>query len=80
MADTDNLIQNYGTVILERVRAFEEIYIDQEVEPAQDTNMLYHFMTNSLSKTCKQKLNVWKKQFMIGQYASGNLLLKVIVR
>ena len=25
-------------------------------------------------------MNVWKKQFMIGKYASGNLLLKVLVR
>ena len=25
MADTDNLVQNYGTVSLERVRAFEEL-------------------------------------------------------
>ena len=35
---------------------------------------------NSLSKTVKQNLNVWKKQFMIGKYPSGNLLLKVLVR
>ena len=35
---------------------------------------------NFLSKTGKQKLNVCKKQFMIGKYASGNLLLKVLVR
>ena len=31
MADTDKLIQNYGTVSLERVRAFEEIYINRAV-------------------------------------------------
>ena len=49
MTDTDNLIQNYGTVSLERVRAFEELYIDQSVRPAQDTNMLYHCIMNSLS-------------------------------
>ena len=35
---------------------------------------------NSLSKTGKQKLNVWKKQFIIENYASGNLLLKFLVR
>ena len=58
MADTDNLIQNYGIVSLERVRAFEELYIDQAVRPAQDTNILYHCIMNSLSKTSKQKLNV----------------------
>ena len=80
MADKDNLIQNYGTVSLDRFRAFEELYIDQAVRPAQDTNMLYHCIMNSLSKTGKQKLNVWKKTFMIVNYTSGNLLLKILVR
>ena len=54
IADTENLIQNYGTVSLERVRAFEELYIDQAVRPAQDTNTLYHCIMDSLSKTGKQ--------------------------
>ena len=80
IADTENLIRNYGTVSLERIRSFEELYIDRAVRPDQDTNMLYHCIMNSLSKTGKQKLNVWKKHFMIGMYTSGNLLLKVIVR
>ena len=80
IADTENLIRNYGTVSLERVRSIEEIYIDRAVRPAQDTNMLYHCIIYSLSKTGKQKLNVWKKQFIIGKYPSGNLLLKVLVR
>ena len=62
IADTENLIRNYGTVSLEIFRAFEELYIDRAVRPAQDTNMLYHCIMNSLSKTGKQKLNVWKKQ------------------
>ena len=79
IVDTENLIRNYGTVSLERVRAFEELCIDQAVRPPQYTNMLYHCIMNSLSKTGKQKLNVWKKQFMIGKYKSGNLLLKVLV-
>ena len=31
IADTENLIRNYGIVSLERVRAFEEIYINRAV-------------------------------------------------
>ena len=42
--------------------------------------MLYNCIMNSLSKTGKQNLNFWKKQFMIRKYASGNFLIKVIVR
>ena len=80
IVDTENLIRNHGTVSLERVRAFEELYIDRAVQPAQDTNMLYHCIMNSLSKTSKQKLNVWNNQFMIVKYPSGNLLLKILVR
>ena len=35
---------------------------------------------NSLSKTGKQKLNIWKKQFRIRKYSLGNRLFKFLVR
>ena len=35
---------------------------------------------NSISKEGKRNILIWKKQYQIGTYGSGNLLLKIIVR
>ena len=47
---------------------------------AQDTNMLYHCLINSLSKVGKAKVFVWNSQYKFNRLPSGNILLKVIIR
>ena len=42
MSYTENLINHYGSVNLERVREFEEQYIALMVGTTQDTCMMYH--------------------------------------
>jgi hypothetical protein len=79
-SDTNNLIDNYGRISLAEIRAFEELYIDQPIRPAQDNWMMYQSLMNSISKEGKDKITIWKSQYTIGQRTSGNLLLKIIVR
>jgi hypothetical protein len=80
LSDTSNLIENYGRITMESIRAFETSYIDLQVRPAQDTYMLYKCLMKSISKEGKSKITIWKNQYHINGKPSGNLLLKVIIR
>ena len=75
-----NLINNYGEVSLEMIQNFDATYINTPTRAAQDLNMMYQCLMNSLSTEGKRKVLVWREQYMIGSMHSGNLLLKVIVR
>ena len=52
----------------------------QPLPPAQDSFMLFKCLMNSISKEGKHKILIWKKQYTIAGYSSGNLLLKIIIR
>jgi hypothetical protein len=80
LSDTNNLIESYGMLTLESVRAFEASYIALQVRPAQDTHMLYKCLMNSISKEGKSKITIWKDQCHVDGFPSGSLLLKVIVQ
>lgn len=75
-----NLLTNHGQISLQRIRTFEESYINTPTRAAQDTDMLYHCLMSSLSKVGRTKVMIWEKQYKINDRASGNLLLKVIIR
>ena len=77
---TDNLLTNYGEIPMTRIRAFEETYIDRPCRSAQDSYMLFKCVWNSLSKTGKNKVQIWEHQYKVGPYYSGNLILKVVIR
>jgi hypothetical protein len=55
----DDLFIHYGQIYIERIRTFEDTYIDLEACPAQDTHMLYKCLMNSISKEGKTKILVW---------------------
>jgi hypothetical protein len=65
---------------LAEIRAFKETYIMQSIRPAQDDWMLYKCLMNAISKEGKDKITIWKNQYLVNGYCSGNLLLKIIVR
>ena len=77
---SNNLIQDYGTITLERIKDHEETYIDTPSRDAQDTNLLYECIMNSVSREGKSKITMWKKDYWLNGYSSGNLLLKVLIR
>jgi hypothetical protein len=80
LADTNNLIENYGRITIETIRAFETSYIAMQIRPAQDTYMLYKCLMKSISKEGKSKITIWKDQYHVNGMPSGVLLLKVIIR
>ena len=78
--DYKNLLTNHGEITLEQIRRFEASYIMTSMQAAQDTSMLYLCLMSSLSKQGKTKIMVWEQQYKINGFASGNLLLKIIIR
>jgi hypothetical protein len=79
--DTMYMVNNYGQIPLSMIREFEEKYVDQRVRPAQDAFMLFKCLMNNISKEGKNKILIWRKQYMlVGEFSSGNLLLKIIIR
>ena len=41
---------------------------------------MYKCIMNSLLLEAKTKMNIWLKEYSIGSYKSGSLLLKVVIR
>jgi hypothetical protein len=79
-SETNNLLESYGMISIDQIRAFEETYISQPIRPAQDTYLLYKCLMNSISKEGKSKIMIWSDQYHVQGLPSGTLLLKVIVR
>ena len=75
-----NILAGYGTISLAQIRAHEESYIGTPSRNAQDANLLYECIMNSVTSECKAKLTIWKREYRCGSLPSGNLLLKVLIR
>jgi hypothetical protein len=75
-----NLLNNYGMIPIERVRAFEETYIHLPIRAANDTDMLYKCQMASLTESALSTLLLKKDEYYVGDQPSGNLLLRVIIR
>jgi len=74
------LLSDYGTIDLKRIKTYEETYIDTACRQAQDSNLLYECIMKSLASECKDKVTIWKKHYFAKGLPSGNLLLKVLIR
>jgi len=80
LANSENLVEHYGTISIEKIRAWEELYLDRSVRAAQDAYMMHKCLMNSISKTGKDKITIWREQYTVKGMSSGNLLLKIIIR
>jgi hypothetical protein len=75
-----NLLDHYGQIEEDEIRAHSVTYINQPCRSAQDTNMLYKCIMSSISKEGKDKIRIWSADYKVGNYVSGVLLLKVLIR
>jgi hypothetical protein len=80
LGDSQNLIECYGTLDIAKIRAYEKMYLGNQVRAAQDAYMLFKCLMNSISRTSKDKITIWKDQYIVDGKSSGNLLLKIIIR
>ena len=58
-----NLLLEYGTITLEQIKEHEDTYITTQTRNAQDANLLYECIMNSVSSECKAKLTIWKREY-----------------
>ena len=79
-ANPKNLLTEYGTITIEEIQTHETTYISTPTRNAQDTNLLYECIMNSISPECKAKLTIWKREYRCNGLPSGNLLLKILIR
>jgi hypothetical protein len=80
--EAENLLDNCESVNLSKIRAFEEQHLDSEIRPAQDSCMTWKCLMSSVSVAGKNKITIWwrDQQHNVQNRASGNLLLKIIIR
>ena len=63
--DYVNLLTNHSEINLNMIKIYKETYIGKESRSAQDTNMLYHCLMNSLSEVGKSKVSMWNSQYKV---------------
>lgn len=80
MEDLVNVLTNYGEFTHQHLRDFATTYVATQTRAAQDSVMLYECIWNTLSKTGRAKVWVWKEEFHINTIPSGILLLKIVIR
>jgi hypothetical protein len=75
-----NVLTNYREVALEHLKAFASTYVARPTRVAQHSIMLYECIWNTLSKTGRSKVWIWKDEFHINVIPTGILLLKIVIR
>jgi hypothetical protein len=78
--ETLDLIQHYGELTLEQVRAFAETYVNNKSRAVQDDAQLYQCLRKSLTKEAETKIVLFQEDYTTGERTCGLALLKVIVR
>jgi hypothetical protein len=77
--DLRSLLTNYGEFTIEEVKTYaKNHWIGQHIRVAQDSVMLYHCLKNSITKSALNKLQSYKKHFIIHGQGDGVVLLKAI--
>ena len=74
-----NLLDNYGTITIDQVRAHVVTYINTPVRAAQDSKMLYQAIQNSISADTYDKVRNKRAQYVINGVESGELFLRLII-
>jgi hypothetical protein len=81
VAMSKDLIESYGEISYEDVRAHAISYMNEDSREAQDSFMLYQCLMNSLTDAAQKQVRTRGNvlPFMFGGKDSGSVLLKVII-
>ena len=80
LGDVDDLLTSYGTISVERVRRHAETYVGGNSRAAQDSNMMKHFIMNSLTRQAKARIVLKKSEYTVNGVISGVLLLRILIQ
>jgi hypothetical protein len=76
-----NILSAYGLISLTHCQAHAATYVDLPTKNAQNSIMLYQFLSNTLSKEAKNKIQINAGLYHIGinEIPSGVCFLKIII-
>ena len=74
-----NLVKQYASVTMTQVTARANQYIGQETRDAQNSDMLYNFLIESLTEDFKEQVLLFVDDFTINDVPDGICLLKQII-
>jgi hypothetical protein len=83
-SEEKSLLDHHGSITLDMVRNFEDIYKDTQGRERQDMHCLYKCLMATLSREGRAKVQTEKDKYVLKdegdeEVYSGNLLLKVIL-
>ena len=78
--EVDDLLTSYGTISVERVRKHAETYVGGASRAAQDSDMMKHYIMNSLTKQAKARIVLQKSEYVVNGRVSGVLLLRILIQ
>lgn len=76
---TVNLLDQYGTISMDQCRVDAATYVKTETRKAQNSQMLYNFLINSITEESKNELWADKTEYLINDEESGICFLKAIM-
>jgi hypothetical protein len=74
-----NLATNYGQLTIENVKNHARSYVNTNTRAAQDSIMLYQFLTNSLTEEANTSVLSNSTMYTIDNLLSGACLLKILI-
>ena len=74
-----NLLDEYGIITKEVIRADTEEYTAEQNRDAQNAAQLFVYLMNSLTEEAIQTVTIDHEQYTIGDFQDGPLFLKTII-
>jgi hypothetical protein len=74
-----SMIQNYGQLSIEQVRAHVATYSGTPTRAAQNSRQLFLCIMATLTEEAKAHMILFKEQYMVNEVPSGMLLLKLVI-
>ena len=76
---TRNLLTHYGQVSIEHTRAHAATYINTRTRDAQDNDMFYYFLVDSLTDEFRTTMLLYANIYLVTNVPVDSLLLKQII-
>ena len=82
LSNVNDLLRTHGTISIDTIHEHVLTYIRTPTRATQDSMQLYECVMKSITKTGRDKITIWKSNYMLGNppLPSGVLLLKIIIR
>ena len=74
------LLTDYGRINMDKINGHATTYTGMQTREAQNSEMLYHFLMNSVSTEFNTKLILYQEDYMINRVPIGACLFKKVIQ